>query len=77
MKVLTRAGEQRVVTTGFSFTSLFFGIFVPISRGDGKGLLIQLFLGFITCGFSWLIIPFTYNRAYEDRLRNRGWKTLN
>jgi len=77
MKVLTREGEQKVITTGFSFTVLFFGVFVPIFRGDGMGFLIQLGLAFVTMGFSWFIIPFTYNNAYEQRLRSQGWKTLN
>tara|TARA_R110000824_G_scaffold158397_3_gene332218 strand:- start:1002 stop:1235 length:234 start_codon:yes stop_codon:yes gene_type:complete len=76
MKVLIREGEQKVVTTGFSWTVFFFGVFVPLFRGDGMGFLIQLVLGFCTCGLSWLVIPFTYNNAYEQRLRNNGWKTL-
>ena len=76
MKVLVRDHEQKVIKTGFSFTVLFFGVFVPIFRGDGIGVLIQLGLAFVTCGFSWFIIPFTYNNAYEQRLRGQGWKTL-
>ena len=76
MKVLTREGEQKIITTGFSFTVLFFGAFVPIFRGDGIGFLIQLGLAFVTMGLSWLVIPFTYNKAYEERLRDKGWKLL-
>ena len=76
MILLERDGFQKEVTTGFSWTSLFFGIFVPLLRGDGTGFLIQLFLGFVTMGWSWLIIPFTYNSAYQERLRNRGWRSL-
>ena len=72
MKVLVREGEQKVITTGFSFTVLFFGVFVPLLRGDGMGFLIQLALAFFTMGFSWLIVPFTYNNAYEQRLRSQG-----
>jgi len=77
MIILTRDHQQKVIPTGFSWTVLFFGIFVPIFRGDGMGFLIQFALAVMTCGISLLIIPFTYNRAYEDRLRGQGWKTLN
>ena len=76
MRVLTRDGEQKVIKTGFSFTSFFFGAFVPIFRGDGIGFLIQFALACVTMGVSWLVVPFTYNKAYEDRLRGQGWKTL-
>jgi len=77
MKVLTRDGENKVIPTGFSFTVLFFGAFVPLFRGDGMGFLIHIALAFFTMGFSWFILPFTYNYAYEQRLRDQGWKILN
>jgi hypothetical protein len=73
MKVLARRGEQKIVTTGFSWTTFFFGVFVPLFRGDGIGFLIQLALAIFTCGFSWFIVPFTYNSAYINRLKNNGW----
>ena len=74
MIILTREGEQKIVKTGFSWTTFFFGVFVPIFRGDGMGFLIQLALSICTCGFSWLVIPFTYNSAYISRLKDQGWK---
>jgi hypothetical protein len=77
MKILVRDGEQKVIPTGFSFTVLFFGVFVPLFRGDGMGVLIQIVLAFFTAGLSWIVVPFTYNNAYEQRLRDKGWKSLN
>jgi hypothetical protein len=76
MKVLVREGQQKLITTGFSFTVLFFGVFVPIFRGDGIGFLIQFLLGIFTCGISWFVVPFTYNKSYEKRLKNQGWSLL-
>lgn len=74
MKVLVKNGHKKVITTGFSWTSLFFGVLVPLIRADLAGFLIQCSLGFFTMGLSWIIIPFTYNDSYENRLKADGWE---
>jgi hypothetical protein len=43
-------------------------------RADLAGFLIQCSLGLFTMGLSWIIIPFTYNDSYENRLRADGWE---
>jgi hypothetical protein len=74
MIILTKEGEAKIVKTGYSWTTFFFGVFVPIFRGDWIGFLIQLALGICTCGFSWFVVPFTYNNAYISRLKKQGWR---
>ena len=67
-------GEQRPVKEGFSFTTLFFGVFVPLFRGDFKWFVIMLLLGVCTMGLSWLVMPFIYNKMYTKDLIKKGFK---
>lgn len=46
----------------------FFGIFVPLFRGDFLWLLLSLFLAVLTIGVSWFVLPFVYNKIYINRL---------
>lgn len=74
MKIkLHKNGHIKEISKGYSFKSLFFGCFYPAARGDFKGFFIQLALGAITGGLSWLVVPFTYNKIYLERLINNGW----
>lgn len=68
------AGVTTEVKDGFSWTSLFFGIFVPIARGDMKGFIFQLAAALLTFGISWFIVPFIYNKRYLNRLLEKGYK---
>lgn len=55
---------------GFSWTTLFFGFFVPLFRGDVKWFLIMLILSLLSMGFAQLILAFLYNRIYtREKLR--------
>lgn len=58
---------------GFSWTTFFFGIFVPLIRGDIAWCLTSLVLSVITFGFFWLIFPFFYNRIYIKNLLEKGY----
>ena len=71
--ILIKNGLTKEVPTGFSWTSLLFGAFVPLTRGDMKGFFIQSILAVFTIGLAWLIIPFTYNKKYLNRCINDGW----
>ncbi len=75
MKVNLRnsAGSLKQVKLGFSWTMLFFGIFVPLFRGDLKWTILSLILVIITSGLAWLILPFFYNRMYIKSLLEKGW----
>jgi hypothetical protein len=66
-------GVTKEVKKGFSWTMLFFGIFVPLARGDWKWFLISLIAGFVTVGISWLIFPFFYNKIYLNELLEKGY----
>lgn len=78
-------GEVKTVKRGFSWTSLFFGILVPLFRGDFKNFLIGLavysFGSLLTVG----IVPvlyyaymcFKYNDIYTKDLTNDGtWEFM-
>lgn len=70
----TPTGILKQVKLGFSWTMLFFGIFVPLVRGDIKWFLITLIIAIITAGtVVWLIFPFFYNKIYIKGLLEKGW----
>lgn len=74
MITLTKNGVEKKVSTGYSFKSLFFALLYPLVRGDFKGAIIQFLLTSFTCGVSWLIVPFFYNKVYIKRLLIDDWK---
>lgn len=57
-------GQFEQVKLGFSWTMLFFGVFVPIFRGDWKWALIGFMLALITIGGAWIALAFMYNTIY-------------
>jgi len=61
---------------GFSWTMLFFGVFVPLFRGDFAWFIISLLLSIFTSGFAWLILPFFYNKTYTSNLVRKGYKPV-
>lgn len=69
-------GVTKTVKNGFSWTTLFFGCFVPLIRGDVKWFLISILAAFITLGFSWLVFPFFYNKLYINDLKNAGYRVI-
>ena len=70
------------VKKGFSWTVFFFGLFVPLVRGDLKWAVImfvvQALAGVYTLGIgSWvasLIFAFFYNKVYMKDLLEKGYK---
>lgn len=66
-------GVVKRVKLGFSWTMLFFGIFVPIFRGDLKWTVLFLILLIITSGLAWFVLPFIYNKLYIKSLLENGW----
>lgn len=53
---------------GFSWTTLFFGAFVPLFRGDWLYFLIVLIAQFVTYGLASIIFAFVYNGIYTKNL---------
>lgn len=66
-------GEQKHVKKGFSWTMLFFGVFVPLLRGDWKWFLITAIAAVLTYGVSWVVFPFFYNKLYINDLLKKGY----
>ena len=67
-------GQVKIVKEGFSWTMLFFGIFVPLYRGDWKWFLIILIANIFTYGWSSVVFAFIYNKIYINDLLEKGYK---
>ena len=68
------SGMVEKAVIGFSWTTLFFGIFVPLLRGDWKWVFIGLVITFFTMGIGWIFIPFIYNKSFVKGLLLKGYK---
>jgi hypothetical protein len=67
-------GLVKEVKVGFSWTSLFFGILVPLIRGDWKWTIIYFFVTPATFGLFWVIFPFFYNKSYlKGLIESKGY----
>ncbi len=66
-------GVVKTAPLGFSWTSLFFGAFVPLLRGDIKWFLLGMVIIIATFGLGLLIIPFIYNKIYIKNLMEKGY----
>ena len=62
-------GITKEVKVGFSWTTFFFGAFVPIMRGMWK----HVFIYFATFGFAGLYYIFKINKLYAFQLLENGW----
>jgi hypothetical protein len=59
---------------GFSWTTLFFGGFPALFRGDLKWFFIQLLIACFTGGLSNLVFAFIYNKTFVQKLLEKGFK---
>mgnify|MGYP000750606377 CR=1 FL=1 len=66
-------GETRVVPTGFSWTTFFFGPFPALFRGDVMWAAVMAGTAFLTMGLAWLVWPFVYNGLHLNRLVAKGF----
>ena len=74
-------GVIKECATGYSWTTFFFGAFVPLVRGDLKwaGILFALCLlaGILTMGFGAFLVPpifaVFYNKVYIKDLVEKGY----
>ena len=73
MLVLEKNGIQKKSFVGFSWTTFFFGFFVPLIRGDIKWFLIMLILSFLSFGLAQFILCFLYNKFYTVNLLEKGY----
>jgi hypothetical protein len=76
------SGLHETAYVGFSWTSLFFGAFPAIFRGDWLAFCVYLVLCIVgsvaTWGIGtlvlWLVWPFFYNRWHARRLIEKGYQ---
>jgi len=84
MKVVLRhyqSGHEIVVKKGFSWTTLFFGVFVPLFRGDLKWFFIMLVTDILVAVLTfyiglpviWIIFACIYNGRYIRDLGKKGY----
>ncbi len=59
--------------TGFSWTTFFFGFFVPIFRGSAKWFAIMLVLQILSLGFANLVFCFIFNKIWIKELLEKGY----
>ena len=69
-------GHQTHGVYWFSWTSVFFGGFVPLFRGHWTGFLGQLLMLVCTLGASYFVMPLLYNKWHAEWLTKRGYVLL-
>ena len=72
--LISNTGVIKNVKIGFSWTTLFFGGFVPLVRGDLKWFVIMWISAALTLGIAWIIWPFFYNKIYIKDLIEKGYR---
>ena len=68
-----KTGLSKNCPTGFSWTTLFFGFFVPIVRGWYLYAAVFFALAMITAGLSMIVYPFIINKHYATYLIEHGY----
>tara|TARA_B100001093_G_scaffold500609_1_gene551295 strand:+ start:2076 stop:2378 length:303 start_codon:yes stop_codon:yes gene_type:complete len=66
--------QIKVAPVGFSWTTLCFGFFPALFRGDMKWGAIQLGLAIVTSGIALFVFPFIYNKIFIKELIAKGFK---
>src|SRR4051794_16889766 len=75
MKISLRhaSGITKRIKLGFSWTLFFFGLWVPIFRGDFRNLLRIWLLGIVTLSIYYWVACWTYNSRYAKGLLEKGY----
>ena len=60
--------------SGYSWTTLFFGPFPALFRGDLVGAVIGMIIGLLTLGLGWIVWAAFYNESQAKRLAERGYR---
>ena len=76
IKLKSKQAGIKEAPVGFSWTTLFFGAFVALFRGDWTWALIMLIAQFITFGLVGILFGFIYNRLYIEGLLKQGYTVI-
>lgn len=76
IRLTNNSGLIKEADWGFSWKTLFFGLFVPLVRGDLAWFFIGFFLSICTAGIALLVFPFYYNKIYVKKLLVQGFYPL-
>lgn len=61
----------------YSWTSVVFGFWVPLLRGDWKWFFIYLIVGLPTYNLGAIVLAFFYNKSYIKSLIEKGYLPAN
>lgn len=70
---LTNGFAVKTAPVGFSWTTLFFGFFVPLLRGDWMWAAIILVANIFSYGLASIVFAFVYNKIYMKSLFSKGF----
>lgn len=73
---VTNGLDIKKVPIGFSWTTLFFGLFVPLIRMDWLWVVIMLVSGALSYGLIPIVLSFFYNKIYAKNLFNKGYAVM-
>ena len=73
VRLINEVGQIKEAKIGFSWSNFFLGPVTPLVRGDFKYFIIMLICLILTCGISWLVFPFIYNKLYIIGLLLKGY----
>ena len=84
IRVKNDIDKRKEIKLGFSWTMFFFGVFVPLFRGDWKGFLSILGVEFVLAVTGAIFImplvmlglSFLYNKLYAKDLYDKGYRGL-
>ena len=76
IKFKSKQGGIKHAAVGFSWTTFFVGVFVPLFRGDWTWALIMLVASFVTFGLAGILFAFIYNRIYIEGLFKQGYTVV-
>ena len=67
------SGVTKRIKLGFSWTLLFFGLWVPIFRGDFRNLFRIWLLSIVTLSIYYWVSCWTYNTRFTKGLLEKGY----
>lgn len=66
--------QIKIVKLGYSWTTLLFGCFPALFRGDWKWFFIILIANMVTVNISTIVFSFLYNKIYINDLLEKGFQ---